>query len=424
MALPARIQHISPYVQELRQKTGYYIGWVPEQYADNVSEDNAYTMLIEDEVVNHASHMHALMAAGDTCQVVCLNPLLRKILNAFLLEMEDFLHARKALIQKGMLMGLGIQRKFYDYRELPGLPGKWKVVNRVQEVDRRRFRIEVDLETKHSYWSLWSKKYDQYIILENRQDNPNAEDGGALQDFLWYFHEEEENFPYHKGLASVVFPWVYAKRRVVQYWADLCESWAKPFFMAFIDSMKALTTGSLGEGYRTHADQVNKILDVFESARARHAAVFDKDTKIDVHESGSVGSNILREFVEIADKKIEKQFLGADLTTSVSSKGGASYALGAIHSNKTEMAVSYSRNRSIATWKKQFLLELCWYNRLHLYTLGLDMPKLSDFELRFFWKKFDRPDEGLVKKNIPGTGSHYNARATDEEEEEEKDTLE
>jgi len=51
--------------------------------------------------------------------------------------------------------------------------------------------------------------------------------------------------------------------------------------------------------------------------------------KLEVHEAGSIGNNILQQLLEYVDSKIQLLILGAELTTIAPSVG--SYALGQIH---------------------------------------------------------------------------------------------
>jgi hypothetical protein len=80
----ARIQFIPNYVSDLRQKTGYYIGYIPNAYADQPTQDNFYEVLRKDPEIQRCSHLMSLMAAGERIKVKTEDEKLSKII-AFLI---------------------------------------------------------------------------------------------------------------------------------------------------------------------------------------------------------------------------------------------------------------------------------------------------------------------------------------------------
>lgn len=119
----ARIQSVSSYVGELRGKIGLYFGWIPNDFADSAAQDNAYTLLKNDPEVARCIHLHSCMAAGEKWRIKCEDERLKFVLEKLLLNIRDFLHARKSLIENGMLFGLGIQKKGYGKFKIAEYPG-------------------------------------------------------------------------------------------------------------------------------------------------------------------------------------------------------------------------------------------------------------------------------------------------------------
>lgn len=381
----AKIQAASTYVTELRQKIGLYTGWIPNEYADQAAADSGYSILKQDSEVKRCLHAHSLMCAGEKVRVICEDEKLKTIVERLLARVQDFIHARKSLIENGMLFGLGVQRKYYRNTVIKEFPDyDWICVSEINEVDTRRLRIERDTEFRDVvYWTMYNPVPDQYIKILDRNEYPEQMEGDAIQDYVWYFHEEEELNPYFAGLGQVLYPIVYAKSLVFQYWRELCESWAKPWLVASMDMLKGSISAALGADFKTAAERITAWLDVMEKARARHGIVMDKNDKLEVVEHGSTGNNICAEFMKYADEKIALAILGAELTTSTGG-GAGSFALGSIHRQLTETLVMYSRARLEEVITRDIVFDLLYRNRMNLYALGLDAPEYGDVKIEFY----------------------------------------
>jgi len=142
MTTLARLQHVEPYISDLRSQIGFYTGWIPNTYADTVSADNFYEVLRKDMEVKRCSNLLSLMAAGEYFKVNHWHNQIKALSAIVLSNVREFLHARKSLIEKGIVSGLGIQKKYYEETEINGLQGKIQICNEMREVDRRRLRIE------------------------------------------------------------------------------------------------------------------------------------------------------------------------------------------------------------------------------------------------------------------------------------------
>jgi len=380
MSTLARIQITSNYVSTLRSETGYYIGYIPNEFADQMGADGYSEIIRKDLEIKRCINLLSLMAAGESVKIETKNPKYKELAEFALSNVEDFLHARKSLIEKGVLFGLGIQRKYYEKEKYHGL--QWEVCTKMQEVDRRRMRIERDDEDKNKlYWTIWCPIRDAYIILEDRADNPKAAPGCAVQDYSWYIHEHEETSPYFEGLGDALYNWAYIKSKVVQYWADLSESWAKPFLTIMVDAATAAFNAALGSGSVTSTQRVRDLLDTFEKARARHMAVIDKSDQIEFHEHGSAGNNIIRELLEYCDKAFNLLILGAELTTSTPSIG--SYALGTVHKQSTDTIINYNRMRLCGgSIKKDLIYDFFYRNIPQVRALGLTIPRRNEISVK------------------------------------------
>lgn len=402
----ARYQIIPQYVSELRSKIGYYMGWIPNEFADQVTADNAYDLLKNDISIGHALHLHACMAGGEKFTITADDPY-KFILGKMLKRIPDLMHARKSLIENGMLFGLGIQRKNYEkfkMREYPGIT--WIGISSIEEVDRRRLRLERPenvngiQDKTQLYWTIWNPKIDKYIILEDRSDNPNAPDGGGIQDYIWYFHEREEMSPYFRGLGQVLYVMAHVRRFCLQYWGDLCESWSKPFLTMFTSVTKGTLNALLGGDIKTATEKATILLDMMEGIRSRHCAVLDEGDKFEIKEHGTTGNNIIQDLLKYCDEKIQLFLLGAELTTGTGN-GVGSYALGNVHRQQTETLIMYSRSRLQEILIRDVIFDLLYRNRMNLYRLGLYAPELGDVEFELYIE-MEKQKQAALKKGLTG----------------------
>ena len=397
----ANFQFVSNYIGELRSRTGYYIGYVPESYADSVTDDSYYQCLMNDDAVNHAMNILSLQAAGEEIKIYHKNPVVAIILKRCIGHIQDYAHARKSLLEKGVLFGLGVQRKYYKDVKLTGLKGTWNLPYRIQEVDRRRLRIEREVgKPTESYWTLWVPLYDQYIILEDRSKVKNIEEGAGVQDYCWYISQWEELSPYFRGVGEVIYPLAYMKKKLLQYYGDLCESWATPFLTVILNTMKGAITSNMGGGFTTLADRVSTVITAMENAKSRHIAVLDEGDKLEYHEHGSTGQNLIQAFVDYIDKRIVLQLLGTELTTGASSHG--SYAQADVHRGMGETVIAYRRHRLEEFNKIDILQDIIIRNSGNFVAMNLPTPNIADIEFTFESRKEKMREDAMVKRISSG----------------------
>ena len=384
----ARIQFIPAYVSNLRQQTGLYIGYIPNTYADQPTQDQFDETLRRDPEIQRCGHLLSLMAAGERVKVKTDDPKLAKVIAFFLGEVRDFLHARKSILEKGVLLGLGILKKEYDHCEWKGYD--WEVCSRLLEVDRRRLRIERDdINRDYQYWTIWMPQFDKYIQLEDKALNPNAP--YSLQDYVWYTHDYEELKPYGNGFGDSLYSLVYIKNKCLQYWGDLCESWSKPFLVIAIDMLKSAFSANTGDAFTTAESRIQELFETFEKARSRHIAVVDKGDEIGWHEHGTSGQNLIRELMEYCDKRIQFLYFGTELATQSGNYG--SYKLGLVHKAETDTIIMYNRKRLEETLKHDLIYDLLLRNQENLQKIGIEIPRPSEIQIEITVDQEEQQDQ-------------------------------
>jgi hypothetical protein len=336
------------------------------------------------------------MAAGDIVRVKTENSILQRVLQLSLKYIERFQHARKSLIEKSIIYGLGIQRKYWRTVELDEFPGyRWEVPVRLQEVDLRRFRIERNpVRPEIAYYTVWDVETDQYVQLEDRRVNPQAY--LSTQDFIWLRHEFEETSPYSRGLGEVLYRIAYIKNRTLQYWADLGEHWGKPLLVASIDAARATYDAAVNSGGLQNAEAaMDRWLEILENMRARHVAVKPEYDKLEVHEAGNTGNNLLKQLVDYCDSRINIVLLGAELTTSAPSVG--SYASAQLHQGTSNIIKNYSRTNEAEEYERSLLADIYFRNRLNFRALGVRWSGARPARLEISSKREEQQQELLEK---------------------------
>ncbi len=391
----AKLQYISKYVGDLRNLIGYYTGYVSETYHD---VEEYYNIIEQDPAIRHALFLLSLMTAGDQWEIETKDKKLKKIMTMLLSNVERFTHARCSMVEKSVLYGLSIQKKYWKRKKIWGV--WWEVPSKLVEVDRRRLRIERDLEDRtKTYWTMWCPYVDQYVILDDRREIPDA--SLAVQDFVWHWFEREEMSPYFKGMGETLYQLAYIKAKVIQYWADLSEHWGRPLMIATIDAARAaIDAASMGgSGVEDVNNIVSNWLDLLENMRARHVAVKPSHDQIEVHEGGSTGQNILQGLIEYIDKKIQLLLLGAELTTIAPSVG--SYALGQIHRGATNSIVIYNRKALQETLERQLLYDIYHRNLENFRNLEIEWPGWGEISLKISLEQEEQREQ-FLQQQAPG----------------------
>lgn len=383
MPSAARLQHQSAFVIDLKQRTGYYTGFVSDTILNDM---NYYEILSQDAEIKRCLHQLAIQTAGkDVVVEIKNNFAVERLINSMLQNIRYYVTFRKSLVEKSVLYGIGIQRKHYKNLYLCGLKQPFRAPYYISEVDNKRVRIESVRKKSgrmERYWTMWLPKNDRYMILEDRFKVPSAREGTALQDYMFHIFEQEEREPYGAGLGRILYVLAYIKRKVLEFWVELCESWARPFVIALIDTLKAsIDLQSGGTGMETLETRIEEIIKAVEKSRksSHRTMVVDKADTLDMHEMGSIGNNIIRELINYCDEKIALLILGSYLATA-SGKNG-SYAMAVIHLKQSRKLILYNRARLIESIKQDIVFDFIYRNREIFYKNGLSIPRFNDVEV-------------------------------------------
>lgn len=381
-AKKAQIQFYDEYVQDLKYAIGYYTSWVPREFSDLVSESDGYEMLKNDEKVRQSMTQLALFAAGEKTRIICEDERIQVLAGKFLSNIERYNHAKKSAVFQSTLFGLSLQKIEWEKRRFRNIPGEWVVPKKIVECDKRRLRIERSNENRnHKYWTIWDDKSDEYLVMVDRNDYPNYQ-GPRTQDYLWVWYEQEEMEPYYRGLSHVLFRMVYTKSFILQYWHELCETCSKPWIHVEADSSKGGFDDSPAFGMDNWQTRVENIVNELGKHKARHILVTDKDAdKLTIHENGSIGANILEQYLRYADEMIVRNIMGEEI---VGHKAAGSFNLATIKREAIDAFVVDARYSIQEAHERQLLQECFWRNRKNLAVLGIPFPEPGEVKVEFY----------------------------------------
>lgn len=386
----AKIQYYDSYVQDLKYATAYYSNWIPQEYSSILTQGEAYDLLKNDEKIRETLNLLSLFASGEKARIETgrsIDPRSEKVYKTIaekcLNNIERFNHARKSAVFQSHLFGLSVQEVTWECKRINGLPGLWEVPKKIKEIDKRRFRLERHMQDKTDrYWTMWREEDDAYVVLLDRNDYPNYL-GPQMQDYLWCWYEYEELEPYYRGLSHVLFRMAYTKKNMLQYWHELAEFWSRPWAMIASNMEKgAFDDPNLGTGFSTLTERQTEIIEQVTKNTARHTLVYDRDSEeIQFHEGGSIGTNIMLQYIEYADSRIQKNILGEDLETH---QGGSSFNMGTLKREAMDAVIVDARSTVEELHSNNLLGEVWWRNRKNLESMGVPIPDKGDVKVRYY----------------------------------------
>jgi len=384
----AHIQHIPRYVQDLRQRTGLYRGYILPP--DRLYE--AYEAASQDYAVQHAMQYLSLLAAGGDWAIETedkeFQPVAAIVEDA-LKQIRDFMHGRRSLAW-GALYGMMISRKTFKKKLLRlgevGYKLIWDVPISLREVDWRRLRLErnpANDDRMAWYWTIHSLEVDQYLIIGDRRKGTKAPN---YQDFLWYFSShEEQQAGYGRGFGEVLYTILFIKANLLQYRASIAERFSEPWVIGKLSTLSGvLDSTDLGSGdaFQNVSTVLTEFLDVLEKMRSRHVIAVDKELHdIDIKEVSGSGDRTLGEFIAYLDKQITTLILGGTLATQ-QGDGVGSYAQAKQHASATDAVVIYHRSRLEEVFTRDLVGEFIERNKSTFMALDLPIPESGQLKFK------------------------------------------
>ena len=145
--------------------------------------------------------------------------------------------------------------------------------------------------------------------------------------------------------------------------------------------MQGSISARAGGDFSTAKQRADAIISTLENSMGRHMAVMSSADKLEWHERGSTGNNIIKELIEYCDTKAMLVILGSELSTTSGNIG--SYAQTEKHDDKLLWIVDYRTTRLAETLVRDLLFDMVIRNQENLKKLGAIIPQKGELAIRF-----------------------------------------
>jgi len=237
-----------------------------------------------------------------------------------------------------------------------GIPRTWWVPTRIEDLDKRNFRIvpENDGKTIHAHWERWDVARGDFYP-ETTHD--------AVQTIRHVYEDDQSTLGHGSALREAIGWWWYAKEHVFQESLQAVERFAQGILHAKVSGVRDAETGL------PNTELIQAWQEVLEDLRARHVLVSDKDDDVEVISGSAEGYQLLADVRAELKATIVTLILGANLPTTANE--GGSYALGGIQENTTEALVQFDRETLQETLTDDLIGCLWFHNHANLVELGV-----------------------------------------------------
>jgi hypothetical protein len=325
-------------------------------------------MLRDVDIAHCIGYRRAIVAGLDwSCQPAVKDspraPVAVSVATQLLKGIKHFTAARDNLA-RAFFSGARFARIHGEPRTLPlgdGRMRNWWVPTRLQDMDKRMFRIVPDKKGDAplaAHWERWDVDRQEFHV-ETVHD--------AVRTIRHVYQDDEGSLGYGRALREAL-GWVwYAKENIFQESMLAAEKHGGGMLAAKVDGIRDATTNM------PNTTLINAWRDVLTNLRARHVLVYDSNDQIEVIKGSAEGWQILRDLRAEVRGTIFTLVLGANLPTGAD-KGG-SYALADVQQDSTELIVRKDRQVLEDTLTDD-LLGCCWYqNWANVVELGIEQEK-------------------------------------------------
>ena len=238
----------------------------------------------------------------------------------------------------------------------------WLVPVRLEDLDKRGFRIVPNPQEKTASWERWD-------VWESMWKPETIDDARTT---IRHVYEDDEASLGHGRALREALGWVwYTKTHVMQEWVQAVEKFAQGTIVAKVDGLRS------ADGALTNDVLMDNVVSTLEDMRARHVIAFDSKDEIEVLAGNADGWQLLETIEEKLRNSITTLVLGSPLPTTGAGGDGGSRALGAIQENSTETLVQHDRAILEETLTDDLLGCIWAKNKPNLLELGIadDKPR-------------------------------------------------
>lgn len=247
-----------------------------------------------------------------------------------------------------------------------GKPRTWLVPVRLEDMDKRYFRIVAKQDTRtlqiNAHWERWNLG-KQVFEVESAQD--------AMRTIRHVYQDDQGSLGHGRGLREALGWWWYAKEHVFQESLQAVERFAQGILTAKVDGIRDSGSG------KPNTTLINQWRDVLTDLRARNVLVYDSADQVEVVSMNGEGWQLLKTMRDELRATIATLVLSANLPTQATE--GGSYALSETQADSTEMLIKSDREALEETLTRSLIGCLWHYNWINIGELALaeDQPKFS-----------------------------------------------
>lgn len=303
-----------------------------------------------------------------------------------------------------------------------GVEREWTVVDKVRDVDKRRFRLTQshasELDGQHGS-ALTSLEKAALVEKTPGLNSPTGYDAGPLGNFRWEFDKgwdgrnsssmwwqsleraapydhwvlhvpdtSEQGMSYGYGLADELYYFFWLKASFLRWAAQSAERYGQGFLVAKTKALREY----MAKGY-SQAAAMAATVQVMRTVRSENFIAVDELTDFTMIDMPGEGMRWIFEWVKYLDNGMTKRILAALQPTGGSdSTGGFSSAK--VEEGSTESMISYLRSPLEETWTNTVVRFLVEHNEANLRELGLWGIGLSRLRLK---GKESRDIEQMIK---------------------------
>lgn len=235
-----------------------------------------------------------------------------------------------------------------------GKPRTWWVPTRLEDLDKRVFRVVPQPENRSAYWERWD-------VWEGEWKPESTRD--AKETIRHIYQDDQATLGHGRGLREALGWWWWAKEHVFLESLQAVERFAQGILSAKVDGARDAETGL------PNSELIRQWQAVLEDLRARHVIVYDINDQIEVINPDGSGWQLLETIRNELKTTITSLILNANLTTTASE--GGSYALAEVQEDSTEALIQYDRETLQETLTDDLLGCVWWHNHANLAELGI-----------------------------------------------------
>jgi len=256
-------------------------------------------------------------------------------------------------------------------RKKVSIPGygrsRWWMVNRLQDIDKRRFEMRRKESTKKWIWTL-------AVGLD--QGGPVWSEINYREYIQHRYHDTESSLGHGNGLSAALYFCQWFKAEALRNGMQFINRWSQGLIVYTIDALRSAAVGNTADVRGESA------LALIDKIRAGQNIVVDKTDQVDVKDAPKGGWDTALQAIEYMDKQMDRLILASSLNTGGGSSDTGSYSRAETEDTAMGRLIGFDREL-LAETLTDHLIKPIWDNNRPLFNqLGLGKANMPRFVLR------------------------------------------